>query len=65
VDAGVGIYVEAKPGTAVTRGQPLARLRVRKKGDAGEIAARVLAAFTLGDAPPPGRPLVIGRVEAR
>ena len=62
VDPGVGIYVLAKPGAPVTKGQPLARLRVRKKADAAAIAERVRAAFVLGDAPPAVRPLVLGRI---
>jgi pyrimidine-nucleoside phosphorylase len=62
VDPAVGIYVEAKPGAKVGRGQPLARLRVRSKGDAEAIVARVAGAFTLGEAPPAPRPLVLGRI---
>jgi pyrimidine-nucleoside phosphorylase len=63
VDHAVGIYVDAKPGTPVKRGQPLARLRVRKLDDESRaIADRVAAAFVLGDAPPPSRPLALGLI---
>jgi pyrimidine-nucleoside phosphorylase len=63
VDHGVGILVEAKPGRSVRQGEPLARLRVRRRGDAGPIAERVRAAFTIGDTEPPTRALVRGRVQ--
>jgi pyrimidine-nucleoside phosphorylase len=62
VDHGVGILIEAKPGARISRGEPLARLRVRRRERAGEIAERVGAAFTIGDAPPVSRPLVLGRI---
>jgi pyrimidine-nucleoside phosphorylase len=66
VDHAVGIVVEAKPGAHVTRGQPLARILVRKRDEtAAGIAARVAAAFELGDASPPHRPLVLGRIDGR
>ena len=64
VDHAVGILVEAKPGARVSRAQPLARLRVRHQRDAGAILDRVSAAFTLGDMPPPARPLVRGRISS-
>jgi pyrimidine-nucleoside phosphorylase len=61
VDHGVGILVEAKPGTRVSRGEPLARLRVRAPG-ADAMAQRVRDAFTIGDTQPAHRPLVLGRI---
>jgi pyrimidine-nucleoside phosphorylase len=64
VDHAVGIYVDARPGARVTRGQPLARLRVRSKGDAATVVERVASSFVLGDASPPQRPLVLGRISA-
>jgi len=64
VDHGVGIVVEKKPGARVARGEPLARLRVRHRADAQPIVERVRGAFTLGDAPPPSRPLVLDRLDA-
>jgi hypothetical protein len=49
----------------VTRGQPLARLRVRSKNAAASgIAERVASALAIGDAPPPHQPLVLGRIGA-
>jgi pyrimidine-nucleoside phosphorylase len=64
VDHAVGILVEAKPGARVSRGQPLARVLVRTRDEAAAaIAARVAGAFVVGDAPPPHRPLLLGRVD--
>jgi pyrimidine-nucleoside phosphorylase len=62
VDPTVGILVDVKPGARVERGQPLARLRVRDARDADTIAPRVASAFSVGDASPPRRPMVIGRI---
>jgi pyrimidine-nucleoside phosphorylase len=62
VDHGVGIFVQAKPGTKVTRGQPLARLRLRTPDPA--IAERVLAAFEIGESAPASGPLVRGRIQS-
>ncbi|HEY5241391.1 MAG TPA: thymidine phosphorylase [Polyangiaceae bacterium] len=62
VDHAVGIYVDARPGMRVARGQPLARLRVRSKGDAAPVAERVASSFVLGEGAPSQRPLVLGRI---
>jgi thymidine phosphorylase len=62
VDHAVGIYVDARPGARVARGEPLARLRVRKRSDAEDVRDRVASSFALGEAPPPQRPLVLGRI---
>ncbi len=64
IDPGVGILLEKKPGARVTRGEPLARLRVRAASHAGPIADRVRAAFVIGEVAPPPRPLVLDRVDA-
>jgi pyrimidine-nucleoside phosphorylase len=62
VDPAVGIYVDARPGMRITRAQPLARLRVRRQEDAAAIIERVAGSFRVGDAPPPARALVLGRI---
>ena len=63
VDHGVAILIEAKPGTHILHGEPLARLRVRSRHDSDGIAGRVRAAFTIDDTPRAPRPLVLGRIE--
>ncbi len=63
VDHGVGIFVEKKPGAHVGRGEALARLRVRHRTPAQSIVERVRGAFTVGDVPPPPRPLLLDRVD--
>ncbi len=65
VDHAVGIFVEKKPGTRVGRGEPLARLRVHDRASAHLAAERVRSAFSVADAAPAPRPLVLGRVDAR
>jgi pyrimidine-nucleoside phosphorylase len=61
VDPMVGISVRAKPGDRVERGQRLATLHVRKQDPA--IEERIRRAYAIGEAPPPVRPLFIGRIE--
>ncbi|MGH7437540.1 MAG: thymidine phosphorylase [Polyangiaceae bacterium] len=65
VDPAVGILLEKKPGDAVGRGEPLARLHVRQKSDAERtgIVDRVRAAFAISaDTHGPVRPLVLDRI---
>ena len=64
VDHAVGILVEKKPGAAVARGEPLARLVVRSGPEAAPIVERVRAAFSVGNDAPPSRPLVLDRITA-
>ncbi len=63
VDAGVGIWIAAKPGESIRRGQILARMHLRPKADAEGLALRVRNAFRLADEPPAPSPLVRGRIE--
>ncbi len=66
VDPAVGIMIEKRPGDAVARGEPLARLLVRSDGDAERTGAaeRVRGAFVVerGAAAGPPRPLVLDRI---
>jgi pyrimidine-nucleoside phosphorylase len=64
IDPAVGLSIEAKPGTHVARGQPLAQLHVRKKEDAARVATRVRSAFHIARDASPSRPLVLARIEA-
>jgi pyrimidine-nucleoside phosphorylase len=62
VDHAVGIFVVAKPGARVERGEPLARIRLRRESDAAGIEQRVAEAFLVGDAPPPQQLMVLDRI---
>jgi pyrimidine-nucleoside phosphorylase len=64
VDPAVGISIEAKPEAKVARGEPLARIHVRDPKSAEAVRGRVERAFRIGSAPPPPRPLLLGRVGA-
>jgi pyrimidine-nucleoside phosphorylase len=64
VDHGVGIRLEKKPGDAVARGEPLARVFVRHRSKAAADVDRVREAFSVQDTPPPPRPLVLDRIVA-
>jgi len=63
VDPAVGIEILAKPGDAVARGEPVARLHVREASVA--MAERVLATFRFAARPPAAARLVLERVTAR
>jgi pyrimidine-nucleoside phosphorylase len=64
VDPAVGLYIDGRPGMRVTRGQALARLRVRSKEDAAPVVERVAGSFEVGDAPRAARALLLGRFPA-
>jgi pyrimidine-nucleoside phosphorylase len=63
VDLAVGIELLAKPGDAVKKGAPLARLHVRVP--APHVADQVLAAFRVTPRRPRPTPLVLERIAAR
>jgi pyrimidine-nucleoside phosphorylase len=60
IDPAVGMEILAKPGVAVERGQPLARLHLRQASP--EIETRVARAFTIGARKPAKKRLVIERI---
>jgi pyrimidine-nucleoside phosphorylase len=64
VDHAVGIEIVAPRGAGVRRGDPLARLYVRRQADAAQVLDRVQAAFRITSdlrLPPP---LILSRIEA-
>jgi pyrimidine-nucleoside phosphorylase len=63
IDPAVGFYLNRKVGEAVKASEPL--VTVHHNGDAHleDVMRRVQAAYTVGDAPPPPRPLVVERLE--
>jgi pyrimidine-nucleoside phosphorylase len=62
IDPAVGIEILAKPGDAVLRGQPLARLHL--SAPAAQISERVGRAFELGARRPAPRSLLLERITA-
>jgi pyrimidine-nucleoside phosphorylase len=60
VDHAVGLEILKRPGAAVERGEPLARLHVR--GPQPDVEARVGGAFRIGPRRPKPRPLVLDRI---
>jgi pyrimidine-nucleoside phosphorylase len=63
IDPAVGIEMLAKPGDAVVRGQPLARLHLREP--APDLAERAGRAFQIGPRRPAKKPVVLERITAR
>jgi pyrimidine-nucleoside phosphorylase len=63
IDLAVGIEILAKPGDAVNKGTPLARLHVRAPAD--DVADRVLGAFRFTQRRPRPVPIVLERIAAR
>jgi pyrimidine-nucleoside phosphorylase len=63
IDPAVGIEILAKPGDAVQRGAPLARIHARDAAE--DIGHRVGRAFSLGPRRPRARRLVLDRITSR
>jgi pyrimidine-nucleoside phosphorylase len=59
IDHAVGVVCRKKRGDAVEEGEPLAEIHARTEQAAVEVAADVLAAYELGDEPPPPRAIVL------
>ncbi len=59
VDPAAGVELLAKVGDRVENGQPLAVLHVGKEEDLHEATKLLREAYTIGDEPPPPRPLII------
>ena len=58
IDPAVGLLVQAKVGTQVVPGQPLLTIHASRIEDAERVAPRLLAAYTIADAPLSPPPLV-------
>jgi pyrimidine-nucleoside phosphorylase len=59
IDHAVGVTCLRKRGDHVEVGETVARVHARDETSAGEAAAEVAAAYTVADAPPPERPLIL------
>jgi pyrimidine-nucleoside phosphorylase len=64
VDHRVGFIFHRKPGDWVSPGEPLFEVYARTRAEAEVAAVAVLNALTIRDRRPPGRPIVLGTVEA-
>jgi pyrimidine-nucleoside phosphorylase len=62
IDHAVGILLHAKPGTRVTRGQPLIEIHHRDGRGLSAAVALCNDAITISDEPPPARPVILGDV---
>ena len=62
IDPAVGVVLHAKPGTRVTRGQPLVEIHHRDGRGVDEALSICCGAFTIADEPPPARPVILGDV---
>jgi thymidine phosphorylase len=62
IDYAVGLTEIAPIGAAVGPDRPLAIVHAATEAAADEAAAALRAAVTVGDEPPPGRPVVAGRI---
>jgi pyrimidine-nucleoside phosphorylase len=62
IDHSVGVVCLKKRGDAVEAGEPLAEIHARDEASAGEAAADVLAAYTIGEEPPRPRPIVLDTI---
>jgi pyrimidine-nucleoside phosphorylase/thymidine phosphorylase len=64
IDPAVGLVVHRKLGAAVERGEPLATLHHGDRGeDPARVAARLAAAWSIGQRAPPVQPLVLEILE--
>ncbi|CAN5788735.1 pyrimidine-nucleoside phosphorylase [soil metagenome] len=62
IDPGVGFHITAKPGDAVTAGQPIGTVYARDAAAAEAAATQILAALDIGDEPAEWLPLLVDRI---
>ena len=63
VQAGAGVQLHAKPGVRVRAGEPLITLHTDTPERFTRARETLAGAYTIGEAAPPERPLIIDRVE--
>ncbi|HET9451730.1 MAG TPA: thymidine phosphorylase [Aggregicoccus sp.] len=63
IDPAVGFTLLRKVGERVQAGEPLVRVHYNEPGPLGDVQARLLAAYHLGERAPAPRPLVLERLE--
>ena len=63
VQAGAGVQLHAKPGARVRAGEPLITLHTDTPERFTRAREALAGAYTIGEAAPPERPLIIDRVE--
>lgn len=64
IDLSVGLMLHKKTGDAVRKGEPLAMLYANDKDKLAQAKARLLNAYSIGDAPVEKKPLIKGIVTA-
>ena len=62
VDHAVGVVLHAKPGMRVEQGQPLVDIHHRDGRGVEAALALCRDAVTIGDEPPPSRPVILDNV---
>ena len=65
IDPAVGFHITAKPGAAIAKGEPLARVHARTEAAADQALAELRNAIpVVAEQPAPGLPLVLRRLTA-
>ena len=64
IDPAVGMYIDAKLGVEVREGDALVTLHFNSYARLEDSARRALAAYTIGDEPPPAHRLIVERISA-
>lgn len=62
IDPSVGIWVFAKEGEQVSKGQPLARIGWREQARLSAALEKLEGAWTISPEPQPEKPLILGEV---
>lgn len=63
IDPAVGFFLDRKVGEAVKASEPLVTVHYNDATHLEEVKRRVLAAYSVGDAAPEARPIVVERLE--